>query len=207
MTTIKLNLGCGSQIVEDWVNVDYALGARLMKIPFFAAVNRHMRLFNMDWDRRVVIHDLRKAFPWNDGSVGAIYSSHTLEHLSKEDGRNFLSECHRVLRPGGLIRIVVPDLKTIVSEYVSGKLAADDLLIRLDVLPERPGGFVKKVLAPYINYPHQCMYDTARLIEIMRETGFDAAGRDPFDSSIEGIRGIERADRTTDAVIVEGRKP
>lgn len=203
---MKLNLGCGSQIVDGWTNVDYALGARLMKIPLFAAINRRVRLFEMDWDRRVFVHDLRKEFPWSNGSVDVIYSSHTLEHLSKEDGRNFLDECFRVLRPGGLIRVVVPDLKTIISAYNDGKLSADDLLIKLDTLPDRSGGFMKRLLSPYVSYPHQCMYDTQRLVEIMRERGFAAASKNPFISGIEDIKNIERADRTVDAVIVEGQK-
>ncbi len=114
---MKLNLGCGGMVADGWINVDYALGARLMKFPLFAVVNRRVRLFNMDWDRRVFIHDLRKTFPWDTESVDAIYTSHTLEHLSKEDGRKFLDECFRVLKPGGLIRIVVPDLKVIISAY------------------------------------------------------------------------------------------
>lgn len=204
---MKLNLGCGSQIVEGWINVDYALGARLMKVPLFAAINRRVRLFDMDWDRRVFIHDLKKKFPWSDGSVDAIYSSHTLEHLSKADGRHFLNECFRVLRSGGLIRVIVPDLKTIISAYTDGKLSADDLLIKLDALPDRSGGFLKRLLSPYISYPHQCMYDTKCLTEVLCQTGFEAAHKNPFDSAIKDVQSIERADRTVDAVIVEGRKP
>lgn len=129
-----------------------------------------------------------------------------MEHLSREDGRKFLDECFRVLKPGGLIRIVVPDLKVIISAYNGETLHAEDLLIKLDTLPDRSGGFMKRLLSPYISYPHQCMYDAKRLVTIMQEVGFDAACKKPFESKIEGIRDIERADRTVDAVIAEGQK-
>lgn len=108
---MKLNLGCGAQVVEGWVNVDYSLGARFMKVPLFRAVNRKLRFFNIDWDNRIYLHDLTRPFPWPEASVDAAYSSHTLEHLSRDAGRRFLGECHRVLRRGGIVRILVPDLQ------------------------------------------------------------------------------------------------
>jgi hypothetical protein len=74
---MKLNLGCGSQILKDWVNVDYAPGAKLAKIPFFRKLNRKLRIFNMDWDEHIFVHDLTKEFPWKDGTVDEIYSSRT----------------------------------------------------------------------------------------------------------------------------------
>jgi predicted SAM-dependent methyltransferase len=88
---MKLNLGCGSHAPEGWVNVDYALGARLMKIPFFKAMNRKIRIFDLDWKRNVYLHDLiNTRFPWPDASVDAVYSSHNIGHV---DARLFLGEC------------------------------------------------------------------------------------------------------------------
>ena len=54
-------------------------------------------LFNLDWSDTIYLHDLTKTFPWPDASIDVVYSSHTLEHLSKEDGHRFLAECHRVI--------------------------------------------------------------------------------------------------------------
>lgn len=48
---MKLNLGCGSVTPEAWINVDYAFGAWMAKIPLFKSVNRRLRLVNVDWDR------------------------------------------------------------------------------------------------------------------------------------------------------------
>ena len=86
---MKLNLGCGAQVLDGWVNVDYALGARFMKIPFFSAFNKKAKLFNLEWNEKIHIHDLTKKFPWADSSVDIVYSSHTLEHLSREEGKIF----------------------------------------------------------------------------------------------------------------------
>jgi hypothetical protein len=46
---IKLNLGCGDDTPDSWVNVDYALGAWIAKIPVFSAINAKFKFFNLKW--------------------------------------------------------------------------------------------------------------------------------------------------------------
>lgn len=203
---MKLNLGCGSQVHNQWVNVDYALGARFTKIPFFHAINRKVKLFNLDWNERIYLHDLTKKFPWADASIDIVYSSHTLEHFSKKDGRRFLTECHRVLRKDGIIRIVVPDLRHAINEYIKGRICADDFVEKLGVLYTNSNNILKERLSPFYQFPHKCMYDNSRLIEILNEIGFEASARAAFDSNIEDIQLVELEDRTEYAAIVEGRK-
>lgn len=202
---MKLNLGCGSHVAEGWNNVDNALGARLAKLPFFRILNKRLGLFKLDWDDRIVIHDLRTRFPWNDGTVDAIYSSHTLEHLTRSEGRHFLRECHRVLKESGVIRIVVPDLAHFVATYTSGKRRADDFVEDLGVLRTREQG-VRRFLAPLIEFPHRCMYDTPSLLSIFESLGFDALEMEPFSSALDDIHEVESAIRLKSSIIVEGRK-
>jgi len=203
---VKLNLGCGPQVPEGWINVDYALGARFAKSHVFRAVNRRVKLFNLEWNDAILIHDLTTRFPWPDASADVVYSSHTLEHLSRDEGRHFLGESHRVLKPGGTIRIVVPDLAVIIRRYLGQEIRADAFVEALGVLYERQASPLKTRLAPFIQFPHKCMYDTATLEAVLRELGFDATARPPFDSAIPDIRAVELVDRTHEAVIVEGRK-
>ena len=207
MEYVKLNLGCGNHTPEDWVNIDYAFGARLAKIPLFRAINKKIGFFQMDWDDRIKIHDLRRTFPFDDASVGIVYTSHTLEHFSKQEGKRFLKECHRILRPGGIIRIVVPDLETIVSDYTTGKTSADMFLDKLCVICDTSGmGFFKRLLASQIAFPHKCMYDTRTMLSRLREIGFQSESRAPFESDIADIKQIESEERTKDAVILEGKR-
>lgn len=204
---MKLNLGCGSTTPEGWENVDYALGARFAKLPGFGFINRRLGLFDLAWARRVRIHDLRKPFPWPNDSVEAIYSSHTFEHLTRAQGEHFMREAYRVLKPAGVLRLVVPDLEHIVAQYRAGAISADRFVEALDVLPEQGQSGWKLWLAPLITFPHKCMYDTAALIAVFTANGFDARPRAAHESSIVAIDEVELPERTVHAVIVEGVKP
>ena len=91
-----LNLGCGSTFHPDWVNIDFH-----------------------DHGGTVLGYDLRLGIPCADSSMDVVYHSHVLEHFDRKDGRFFLEECFRVLRPGGMIRIAIPDLEGIVRAYLA----------------------------------------------------------------------------------------
>jgi SAM-dependent methyltransferase len=66
----------------------------------------------------VIAANLVKGVPFPDESFDVVYHSHLLEHFPKKDARNFLRECNRILRPGGVIRVVVPDLEAIARSYL-----------------------------------------------------------------------------------------
>jgi SAM-dependent methyltransferase len=89
-----LNVGCGNHFHPAWANVD--LQAR----------------------PGVIEHDLRTRLPFAEASFEAVYHSHVLEHLSRADASRLLKECARVLRPKGILRVVVPDLEVIARLYL-----------------------------------------------------------------------------------------
>ena len=125
---VLVNLGCGFVAPKTWVNVDSALGAKLAKVPILSSLARRLGVLEGEWDRNIFLHDLTKPLPFAANSVNAFYSSHTLEHLSQNDGTRLLGECLRCLLPGARVRIVVPDLEVIVSRYTAGLTPATSLL-------------------------------------------------------------------------------
>ena len=90
-----LNLGCGTRIHPEWINVDF--------------ISR---------GSGVIEHDLRKGLPFESEEFDAAYHSHLLERLSKNEGKHLIQECYRVLKSGGVLRVAVPDLENIVREYL-----------------------------------------------------------------------------------------
>lgn len=91
-----LNLGCGGRYHPGWVNIDFTARSE-----------------------SVIAYDLSKGIPAADNTYDVVYHSHLLEHFSKDDAPRFLQECLRVLRPGGILRVVVPDLETIARHYLN----------------------------------------------------------------------------------------
>lgn len=103
-----LNLGCGDRFDPGWTNVDL--------VPCHPSI---------------LAHDVRQPLPFADSSFDVVYHSHVLEHLRRDSAPTFLRSCRRVLRPSGVIRVVVPDLENIVREYLralEGALGGNPLM-------------------------------------------------------------------------------
>lgn len=121
----RLHLGCFDKPVDGWVNTDVTPHLWIARVPGLATALRaggrmseeraeqHRRgIF-----RRVRFLDVGKRFPFADNTFEAIFTSHMLEHLFPDQGRNCVSEALRVLAPGGVLRIAVPDLDLMIANY------------------------------------------------------------------------------------------
>ena len=98
---LQLHLGCGASRTPGWVDVDMTGG--------------DLRL-HLGW-----------RLPFDECTVSAVFSAHTFEHLDYHTtAPRLLAEIHRVLRPGGLLRLAVPDLEAYARAYTTGKAAFFD---------------------------------------------------------------------------------
>jgi SAM-dependent methyltransferase len=113
------------------------------------------------WPRNIRRIDAAKGLPFADGSVGVVYSSHMLEHLTRADAVRFLVECRRVLRPDGLLRLALPDLRRMAERYLASadSEAADAFVgatgLGWDARPKGVGWLVETVSGAR----HRWMYD------------------------------------------------
>lgn len=200
----KLNLGCGDHIIDGWLNVDYSFGAFLNKVPIVKFLAQ--KVLRTNWNKKIFIHNLSKKFPWEDNSVDYIYTSHTLEHFDREEGLHFLSESYRVLKLGGIIRILVPDLEVAIKKYLDKEIKAEYFIERLGVLTKKSNSRLKNILYKFISYPHKCMYDEQSLIRILQEIGFKAKRKNGFESEIANIDNVELQSRAYNSLIIEAEK-
>src|SRR4051812_15730880 len=99
---LLVNLGCGTNAADAWVNIDRSPGLLLRRIPpslrrrTLSALGLTDSL--VEWPSNIQRVDVTRGLPFARGSVDAIYSSHMLEHLSAADAGRVLDECWRVIK-------------------------------------------------------------------------------------------------------------
>src|SRR5256885_206946 len=125
-----LNLGCGLNAPAGWLNADGSWQVVLARHSWLKELLVALHLLprkqaDIPWSRDVLRLNFNRPFPFASDSFQAVYSSHTLEHLYHENALAFLKECYRILQHGGTCRVVVPDLRSIVSRYEKAKSATD----------------------------------------------------------------------------------
>jgi predicted SAM-dependent methyltransferase len=146
---MRLNIGCGAHPLAYWVNAD------------------------ADETVHADMHFSAPPIPFEDDALDAIHAGHVLEHMGCEQGRAFLVECYRVLSPGGVLSVVVPDTREVMRRYLAG---ANDAV-------EYPAGvwwsvadldsvchvFLYSDIQPS---PHRWAYDRETLGRAMASAGF-----------------------------------
>ncbi len=167
-----VNLGCGTSFAPGWINVDNSPNARLSKRPRLRRLLWKMKVlsdphYSVQWPKSLIIHDLTKKLPFPAASIDYVYTSHTLEHLQFSDGRQLIEEIYRVLKEGGMLRIVVPDLAYGAGRYL-------DALQTNPSDPKAAGEFLRwlQLSRPKVRDPHLWMYDVPSLSATLVETGF-----------------------------------
>lgn len=128
MTDVNLQLGAFDRPFSGWLNTDITPHLFVSRVPALPALLARMGLISshrLSQHRAGVFSQLRylnvaKPFPFKSDSVQCIYSSQMLEHLEHEVAMRCLKECYRVLRPGGVMRIGVPDLDQLIVQYKAG---------------------------------------------------------------------------------------
>jgi predicted SAM-dependent methyltransferase len=194
---LKINIGSGLSGVDGWYNIDNSPTILLSRLPL------GRKLFKTPvWPRDVHRHDVKKGLPFPDGSASYIYSSHAFEHFTYDESLTVAKECFRVLRTNGVLRIVVPDLRLIVGDYLRDQspLASHNFLQRLSLAHN-----LRDLIHPGAN--HAQMFDERSLTHLLQQAGFAHPELSSFMSSrIPDIKRIELEQRKGESLYVEAEK-
>ncbi|MBN1126260.1 MAG: methyltransferase domain-containing protein [Sedimentisphaerales bacterium] len=210
-----LNLGCGVKVSHhpDVTNIDWSIYLRIRRNPILRALTpifvRGYRLHNLQsLPGNIMVWNLSKGIPFTSNSVDAVYHSHLLEHLDRDIAEVFLKEIYRVLKPGGIQRIVVPDFEMLCRRYLQHihecEICADEIdghdhfigdileqCVRKESSkksPQRPlQRWIEKILlgdARRRGETHQWMYDRFNLHSSLHDAGFSGVYLQNYNTSL-----------------------
>jgi predicted SAM-dependent methyltransferase len=139
----RLHLGCGTNVIPGWTNVDLGGGG-----------------FEVEkWD-------LTKPLPIGSDSVDFIFNEHFIEHITREEALSLLLECNRVIKKGGVHRISTPNLEKLVNEYQNRRTTEWS---NVNWIPGTPCQLMNEGMR---SWGHQFVYDVAEFHALMNSAGF-----------------------------------
>lgn len=214
--SLKINVGCGRSPTDGWLNFDNSPSIRLAASRWRYVLAKSLSILdsnqikNIEWNRthNIQFADACKHIPVNNGAASAIYTSHMLEHLSRKAAVKFLAEALRVLEPGGVLRIGVPDLRRSVNRYLNDG-DADAFMTDIFVAPPALENWQDKARLLVSGFRHhQWMYDGPSLTNLMASHGFVKVEMcPPGMTKIEDPGHLDLWERSEETVFVEGAKP
>jgi predicted SAM-dependent methyltransferase len=183
-TDLLLNIGPGKRGLPDWVNIDAFDGPRV-----------------------TCVFDCRTSLPVEPDSARAIYTEHFLEHLDRYDeAPRFLAACLQALRPGGVLRIAVPDAERYLRAYCS---PGWEEMISFSPLAPAGEQQAKALKMDVVNhhfrqgYEHKWSYDYEALAALIRDAGFKRVLRSEYNTSTMSELRIDSPQRRSESLYVE----
>jgi SAM-dependent methyltransferase len=214
---VRLNIGCGQSPTDGWINYDNSFAVRMagswllwqaMRLSGLAdAGNLEFAAFARA--RGIRWADAARRIPHGDGAVDVIYSSHMIEHLDRREARDFLAECRRVLKQGGVLRIAVPDVSLTVRDYVADG-NADVFLEQLQFDLDRPRGLAGRLRHILLGggRGHRWMYDARSIHRVVEAAGFaQVETLPPGRTRIADPGRLDLAERPEESIYLEAVRP
>ncbi len=137
-TLLKLHLGCGKRHIPGFVHVD-----------------------QVKFDHVDHVQDIKDLSNFASGSASLLYACQVIEYFDREEVGDVLAEWSRVLAPGGVLRLSVPNFEVICRLYTAGFPLQWFLGTIFGRIPDGQGGFVY----------HRTTYDEASLGDVLRSAG------------------------------------
>jgi hypothetical protein len=201
--------GCGLTAPTEWTNFDSSLTLRWERIPVLGKLaTKNAQRFPPN----VRSGDIVKGLPVPAGRCRGIYASHVLEHLCLKEFHAALQNTRKLLSPGGIFRLVVPDLEWAAREYVK-RLDAGDLEANRFFLEEtclgktnRLRGLRGAVYNSLTTHEHGWMWDSLSLAHALEKHGFHSIRKCSFgDSDDPMFLLVEDARRFVQSTAMEAR--
>lgn len=143
----RLNIGCGKVHLSEWINID------------------------LDSNEADLQLDITWPLPFENNSCELIFNEHLLEHLSAEQGLDFLKECRRVLKDGGTLRISMPSLDRLIQRSNDGTWREADWLSWPEF--KHVTTRAQMINMAFREWGHQWLYDREEIHKRLKDAGFE----------------------------------
>jgi predicted SAM-dependent methyltransferase len=186
---VYVDIGAGRTVHDGFLHVDY------------------------EWHRQIdVCWDVREGLPFASGTLAGVYSQHMFEHFSLPVVTQLLRECRRVLKPGGTIRISVPELY--IRAYLN-HLDGDGSA----VFPYGEYDHIESIRSPLLGvnrifytdrdslFGHRTMYDFHLLKSLLEAAGFGAVAKNAFREGRDPRLLVDCLHRRGESLYVEASVP
>ena len=158
----RLHLACGTNVLDGWANID------------------------LESNGAVVGWNLTDRLPVRSESVDLIYCEHFIEHITLNQATALLVDCHRILRPDGILRVSTPSLKKVIEEYSSGRTQE---WCDVGWSPATP---CQMMNGAFRLWGHRFVYDEDELERILDDAGYRGVTEVAWhESTTPALRGLE----------------
>ena len=165
---IKINLGSGHWKLEGWVNVDIDLESQ-----------------------PDVCSNLSGGLPFTDGVAALMHCEDFIDQLTLEHAAEFLRECHRILVPGGVLRVLTPDMRKLAHMYLNDPQRLKTMwndFVGVPLALETAG----EIFNTGMRFAgHTFLYDAETFTALCSQCGFDARRVEYQQSDVPGLRGLD----------------
>lgn len=115
-----IQYGSGLSAPKEWINFDVSPTLRFQRIPILGIL--FSKIIKPEFPKNIKYGDITKGLPRIlPNSCNGIYCSHVLEHLSLSDFRTAINNTYKLLKPGGIFRLVMPNFNNLVTSYIDHK--------------------------------------------------------------------------------------
>jgi len=204
---LYIQYGCGFSSPKGWRNFDASPTLRFERLPILGKLytkNDKRFPFNVEYG------DIVKGLPVEINSCKGVYCSHILEHLSLNDFRTALKNTFKILKPGGLFRLVLPDLEHCINQYSNNNSSDAAFLFMQETLlgyEHRPRGLKAIIALWFGNSQHFWMWDYKAILLELSNAGFKNVKRAYYNSSEDPyFKSVEEMSRWQDCLGVECKK-
>lgn len=177
-----LNLACGDRRIKGWINADF------------------YRLHNLLWQRNQLpdwFVDLTKPLKCKDNYWDGIVIEHANEHLLYSQNLRLFREVLRILKPGGVLRIVVPD----IDRYLDWKN-----LRMVEPKMARYGSLAEAISNVTQNHAHASVWNEALLAEVLNKVGFVDVQKKEYKVSSRPLMAIDAEGHRWESLYMEASK-